>query len=80
MIKQKISAWGNSLGIRLPQSLLGQTNFQEGDEVIVTVETGKIVLPKTKPSYTLEELLDNCSSETQHEKIDWGNSVGEEIW
>jgi len=80
MIKQKISVWGNSLGIRLPQALLGQTDFQEGDEVIVTVETGKIILSSIKPTYTLEELLDGCSSEMQHEEIDWGNSVGEEIW
>jgi len=64
----------------LPQALLGQTDFQEGDEVIVTVETGKIILSSIKPTYTLEELLDGCSSEMQHEEIDWGNSVGEEIW
>ena len=80
MIKQKISAWGNSLGIRLPQTLLGQTDFQEGDEVIVTVEAGKIILSSIKPTFTLEELLDGCSSEMQHEEIDWGNSVGAEIW
>ena len=79
-IKQKISAWGNSLGIRLPQILIGQTDFKEGDEVIVTVERGNIVLSPTKPNYTLEELLAGNTSDMQHDEIDWGESVGEEIW
>ena len=79
-IKQKISTWGNSLGIRLPQVLIGQTNLQEGDEVVVTVDNGKIVLTPTKPSYTLEELLAGATADRQHEEIDWGESVGEEIW
>lgn len=79
-IKQKISIWGNSLGIRLPQVLIGQTNLREGDEVVVTVDNGNIVLTPAKPSYTLEELLQGATTDMQHEEIDWGESVGEEIW
>ena len=79
-IKQKISAWGNSLGIRLPQTLIGQTDFKEGDEVTVTIEQGNIVLSPTKPNYTLEELLEGNTPDMQHDEIDWGESVGEEIW
>ena len=79
IIRQKISVWGNSLGIRLPQVLIGQTELKEGDEVIVTVDRGNIVLSPTKPSYTLEELLKGTTPDMQHEEIVWGESVGE-IW
>jgi antitoxin MazE len=79
-IKQKISTWGNSLGIRLPQVLIGQTNLKEGDEVLVTVENGRIILTPDKPSYTLAELLQGATTDLQHEEIDWGDSVGEETW
>jgi antitoxin MazE len=80
MIKQKVSAWGNSLGIRLPQILIGQINLKEGDEVVVTVGDGQIILTPTKPTYTLEKLLAGATADMQHEEIDWGESVGEEIW
>lgn len=79
-IKQKISTWGNSLGIRLPQTLISQTDLKEGDEVTVTVDGGNIVLSPSKPSYTLEELLEGATPDLQHEEVDWGESVGEEIW
>ncbi|MGL5874902.1 MAG: AbrB/MazE/SpoVT family DNA-binding domain-containing protein [Xenococcaceae cyanobacterium] len=80
MIVQKITAWGNSLGIRLPQTLIQQTNLQEGDEVTVSVERGKIVLTPKKPTYTLEELLEGITPEMQHEEINWGAHKGEEVW
>ncbi|MEN9518597.1 MAG: hypothetical protein RLZZ381_1185 [Cyanobacteriota bacterium] len=32
-----------------------------------------------KPSYTLEELLEGATPDLQHEEVDWGESVGEEI-
>ncbi len=80
MIKQKISAWGNSLGIRLPQVLIQQTNLAEGIEVILSVEDGKIILTPTPPNYTLQQLLEGVTAEMQHSEIDWGEPVGEEIW
>ncbi len=80
MIVQKITAWGNSLGIRLPQTLIQQTNLQEGDEVTVSVERGKIVLTPKKPAYTLDELLEGITPEMQHEEINWGEPKGEEVW
>ena len=70
MIKQKITAWGNSLGIRLPQVLIQQTNLAEGIEVTLSVEDGKIILTPTPPSYSLEELLEGMTPQMQHSEID----------
>lgn len=80
MITQKVSMWGNSLGIRLPQAITQQIKLQEGELLNISVENNKIVLTPAKPKYTLSELLKNASSQMQHDELDWGEAVGEEDW
>ena len=46
----------------------------------VVIEDNKIILTPAKPKYTLEELLKNVTPEMQHDELDWGEYVGEEIW
>ncbi len=80
MITQKISMWGNSLGIRLPQAITQQVKLQEGELLNISIEDNKIILTPAKPKYTLEELLKNVTPEMQHDELDWGDTIGEEIW
>jgi len=80
MITQKIGMWGNSLGIRLPQAITQQVKLQEGELLNIVIEDNKIILTPAKPKYTLEELLKNATPEMQHNELDWGECVGEEIW
>lgn len=35
--KRKITAWGNSLAVRLPSQLFRKTNFKAGDEIILEI-------------------------------------------
>ncbi|GFE68520.1 transcriptional regulator/antitoxin, MazE [Chroococcus sp. FPU101] len=79
MITQKISMWGNSLGVRLPQAIIQQIGWEEGALVTISIEDNRIILTSTKPKYTLEELLKNVTPEMQHDEIDFGEPVGEEI-
>lgn len=79
MITQKISMWGNSLGVRLPQAIVQQIGWEEGALVTISIEDNRIILTSTKPKYTLEELLKNVTPEMQHDEIDFGELVGEEI-
>jgi antitoxin MazE len=72
MITQKVSMWGNSLGIRLPQAIIQQVNLSEGALVNITTENNKIILSPAKPKYTLDELLKDITPELQHEELDWG--------
>jgi antitoxin MazE len=76
----KVSQWGNSLGIRLPQALVQQVGWKEGALVSITIEDNKLILSSAKPKYTLEELLKDAKPELQHDEIDWGEPVGEENW
>lgn len=80
MITQKLSMWGNSLGIRLPQAIIQQMGLKQGDLVAISTEGNKIVLSPTRPKYTLDELLQDVTPERQHDEVDWGDPVGEESW
>ena len=80
MAIQKVSAWGNSLGVRLPQALAQQVGFTEGVSISISVEGDKIVLAPTRPKYKLEELLEGMTPEMQHDELNWGEPVGEEVW
>lgn len=57
----------------------------QGGEISFEFKDGLIVMnPEkqkkyVKPKYTLEGLLKNFDKKTQHELIDWGPDVGNEI-
>ncbi len=80
MTVRKISMWGNSLGIRLPQAVIEELGLTDGAIVDVAVDNNKIILSPVKKEYDLEELLKNATPDMQHDEIDWGESVGDERW
>ena len=78
MIIQKITKWGNSLGIRLPQEIIKQLGWQEGIKVTLSMEDNSIIVSATKPKYCLEDLLKEATPQQQHEETNWGEAIGEE--
>lgn len=80
MVTQKVAKWGNSLGIRLPQTIIQQLGWQEGAKVQIITEGNQIILSPAKPKYSLDELLKEAKPQQQHEEINWGEAVGEENW
>lgn len=60
---KKVTKWGNSKGILLPQTVLENLNLSEGSEVEFIFEDGNVVLRNKSekliiPNYDLNELLD----------------------
>jgi antitoxin MazE len=81
MVTIHIKKWGNSLAVRLPQSLLAQLNLKEDSEVEISIDEGRLILsPVRKPKYTLDELLAKFNSNSLHEEIDFGAARGKEEW
>ncbi|WP_088243454.1 AbrB/MazE/SpoVT family DNA-binding domain-containing protein [Calothrix rhizosoleniae] len=80
MVTQKVSMWGNSLGIRLPQAIALQMGLKEGALVSISTDGDKIILSPARSKYTLDELLKDVSSDMQHNEVNWGEPVGEEDW
>jgi antitoxin MazE len=76
----KVQKWGNSLGIRIPKTVAEDIEIQEGANVDLTVEHGRILVVPVKKKYTLEELVRGITPENRHAETDWGPPVGREIW
>ncbi len=77
---------GNSTGMIIPANILKKYSLNIGDQLDIQDDNGRLVIipTKTKPKYTLTELLDKCDESTPmpQELIDWDNSpeVGNEKW
>jgi antitoxin MazE len=83
-----IVKWGNSQGIRIPKAFLKNIHVSENDHVDIILSDEKIIIKKIKHKKhktTKERLAEfyvtNCEQKhTTQKEIDWGNSVGKEIW
>jgi antitoxin MazE len=80
MKAQKVQKWGNSLAVRIPQTLAEQAGLSEGSSIVVRVDEGKLVISRKRRKYRLDDLLDQITPENRPELIDWGPPVGKEIW
>lgn len=80
MVTQQLSLWGDTLGIILPQAIIQRLGWKEGALVTISIEDDRIILSPAKPKYTLDKLLKNATPEMQHDEVDFGEPVGEEIW
>jgi len=77
----KVQKWGNSLAIRIPKAFAAQAELSELSTVDLTIVDGQLVLtPVSKPTFTLEELLEGMTDENMHGEISLGGPVGREIW
>ncbi len=79
-MKTQLARWGNSLGLRIPRSVVVDANVAEGDEVDVVVQAGAIVVRPSVRRYSLEELVNGIAPRTKHTDVDWGPPVGDEVW
>lgn len=83
---------GGSVMLAVPPALLSVLQLQPGAKVGIAVESGRLVVqPRTRPRYTLEDLLAQCnatgrrskqsSSRRSKEDREWLNSkpVGREL-
>jgi len=79
-METKIQKWGNSLAVRLPKIFADQTGIENGSDVRIFVENGKIVvLPLKDREVLLESMLDRIDDSTVHEEADFGRAVGREM-
>lgn len=78
-MKVKVSKWGNSLGIRLPQEII-KGKINEGNILDIEMIDDVLTAKKIKKELSLEELLEGITPENYGGEIDFGEAVGKEIW
>ncbi len=76
-----VQKWGNSLALRIPQSVAREIGLSQDSAVEVSLVDGKLVIvPVVKRKRTLERLLAQVTDENIHAEIDTGSAVGRELW
>ncbi|PIE42046.1 MAG: AbrB family transcriptional regulator [Gammaproteobacteria bacterium] len=74
-----IKKWGNSSGVIIPASALKELGLAVGDALDVTVDGDALTLKRTRPVFTLEELLEKSADgafDLDEEDRQWLNSPG----
>lgn len=75
-----VQKWGNSLAVRIPQSLAGQIDVEEGTAVELCVRDGELIVrPDRSPKLSLSTLLKDCKPSQLHGETDFGVNVGREV-
>ena len=79
-MEAKIQKWGNSVGIRIPSSILKSLNIKTNDILNIEQEEDKIVIriPKKK-KISLEERFKNYHGENLSKDFSWDDPMGEKI-
>ena len=75
-----IQKWGNSQGIRIPKHILDEADIGASDKVEMVVSNGKILIRKLSEKKTIKTLFAGYEGQNDEREIDWGDSVGREIW
>ncbi|WP_334330516.1 AbrB/MazE/SpoVT family DNA-binding domain-containing protein [Companilactobacillus sp. HBUAS59699] len=79
--KTKISKWGNSNGLRIPQEILDEVSIKRNDEVDLIVDKGELIIKKRNVPSSLEELFKDYKGKPfKSGEIDWGEKRGHEYW
>ena len=77
----KIQKWGNSLAIRIPNEFAENLNLKAGTVVGFQQLKDKMIIVKTPPKYTLEDMLKGMTKKNRHKMI-WPDDKprGKEVW
>lgn len=73
-----IKKWGNSVGVRIPASILTALQLQADNLVDIRAENGTIIIEPIRQEYSLEQLLAGITAENMHQEIETGEPIGKE--
>ena len=78
-----VGRWGKKLAVRLPQDITSLAGPREGERVEIEAQQDAIVIRRTSPHFSFEELFAGKSSAEWRAlyagAYDWGPDVGREI-
>jgi antitoxin MazE len=80
-LKARVQKWGNSLALRIPRTLALEAGLSIESPVEMTLVEGKLVIVSVAGAVpSLEKLVSQITPENRHNEVDWGASVGREVW
>jgi antitoxin MazE len=80
-MRAQVQKWGNSLALRIPRSFAVESAIEQGTEVDLSLEEGRLVItPVEEPTYTLDALMAGVTPDNLHDEVDTGPPAGKEAW
>jgi antitoxin MazE len=80
-MRARVQRWGNSLALRIPRAFAAETAIEQGSEVELTLDEGRLVVtPVADRHYSLEALLAEVTPENLHDEVNLGSPEGDEAW
>lgn len=80
-MEARLQKWGNSVGIRIPSSIIKSLELKADDLLEIVEEDNKIVISKSnKNKISLKELFDNYNGDNLAKDFIWDDPQGREIW
>jgi antitoxin component of MazEF toxin-antitoxin module len=70
-MRARVSKWGNSLAIRLPQAAAKSLHVHEGEQVELSIKDDRLEIRAARPRYRLADLLDEITPDNQPEVLDF---------
>ena len=80
-METRIGKWGNSLALRIPQSVAASMGITANAAVELTARGDRLVVSVlNRPAAELDDLLARVTEDNLHGEIDTGPAVGGEAW
>ncbi len=83
MSQSTVGKWGKNLAVRFPGEIVRSTGLSDGERVEIEAQNGDIVIRRTAPHFTLEELFRGKDPAEWRDAyagaFDWGVEVGREM-
>ena len=80
-METRIRKWGNSLAVRIPQTLARQLGLEPDSPVNITAKDNTLTIqPVRRPAVSLDVLLEGVTADNRHGEVDTGPSTGREAW
>jgi antitoxin MazE len=80
-MEARLQKWGNSIGIRIPHSILKELNLKINDLIKIEKIDDKVVITKqTTPKISLSERFKEYPGDNLAKDFSWDDAKGKEIW
>ena len=75
----KIQKWGNSVGVRIPKTIMEKANLSINSEIEIEYKNQKIIIFSKKKPVQLKDLLSQITKDNLHAE-DSFTKAGKEVW
>jgi len=80
-MEARLQKWGNSVGIRIPHSILRELNLKINDWInIEKIDDRVIITKQVAPKISLASKFKEYKGDNLAKEFSWDDAKGKEIW